>query len=339
VGISKIWTAAIAVAIAALTAGCASTGATNGTEGATSEPTVVVTEPASPEAPESTPTLPTTPDPAPTAPSLDDVAVVDAVTVTGPPGEEPSVTVDFPQTVSFPTTRLLAEGEGDPLENGELVRVNAVAWRGDTGEQVFSTWADGMPATFALGGRDFALFSEALQGANVGARALIANPTNLQGQLLSLFTVIEVESASPARATGAAVPADPALPVVTLAANGAPTIVIPDGYQPSDELVVQTLIQGEGPVVAVGQQLMVHYTGWLLDGTQFDSSWPGQSPASFPLASGQLIEGWVQGLAGQHVGSQVLLVVPPELGYQDRTMGSIPPNSTLIFVVDILAAD
>ena len=96
--------------------------------------------------------------------------------------------------------------------------------------------------------------------------------------------------------------------------------------------------QGDGPAVEEGDTVTVHYTGWLWDGTQFDSSWDKGSPATFTLADGQLIDGWVQGLAGQTVGSQVLLVIPPELGYGADGNDTIPGGSTLVFVVDILAA-
>jgi len=84
----------------------------------------------------------------------------------------------------------------------------------------------------------------------------------------------------------------------------------------------------------------VKYTGWLLDGTQFDSSWDKNTTLEADTYSGgnhQVIEGWQQAMVGQTVGSQVLMVIPPNLGYGDTAQGSIPANSTLIFVVDILA--
>lgn len=82
----------------------------------------------------------------------------------------------------------------------------------------------------------------------------------------------------------------------------------------------------------------MQYTGWLWDGTQFDSSWDGGTSLSFAFVEGGLIDGWIQGLAGQPIGSQVLLIVPPEYGYGDVDNGPIPAGSTLVFVVDILAA-
>ena len=138
------------------------------------------------------------------------------------------------------------------------------------------------------------------------------------------------------KATGekvAGVPAD--LPKVTLAKDGKPSIDM-NGYKGSDSLVSQDLIKGKGAVVKDTQSVVAHYTGWLLDGTQFDSSWDRGQSSAFSLDS--VIKGWKQGLAGHTVGSQVLLVVPPSLGYGNKDQEKIPANSTLVFVVDILAA-
>lgn len=80
------------------------------------------------------------------------------------------------------------------------------------------------------------------------------------------------------------------------------------------------------------------YTGWLWGGAQFDSSWDRGEPISFGIARGSLIQGWVDGIVGQPVGSKLLLSVPPEAGYGQRSMGPIPGGSTLVFAVDVLAA-
>ena len=97
------------------------------------------------------------------------------------------------------------------------------------------------------------------------------------------------------------------------------------------------LIKGKGAKVSQHAVVSVNYTGWLLNGKVFDSSWTRGQSAEFSLD--QVVKGWSQGLAGQTVGSQVLLVVPPSLGYGDQASGKIPANSTLVFVVDILSAN
>ncbi len=139
------------------------------------------------------------------------------------------------------------------------------------------------------------------------------------------------------RAQGEPVAPAAGLPTIELAANGAPSIDFANSTKP-DGLVVQPLIAGDGAPVADGDSITVHYSGWLWDGAPFDSSWRRAEAITFVIARGSLIDGWVDGLVGQPVGSQVLLVVPPEKGYGAADMGVIPPHSTLVFVVDILAA-
>ena len=122
---------------------------------------------------------------------------------------------------------------------------------------------------------------------------------------------------------------------MTNAADGKPSIDM-NGYKDSDKLVVQPLIEGDGEKLDSNSYAVVKYTGWLLDGKQFDSSWDRNSTFDVNMQGG-VIEGWLEGLKGQKVGSEVLLVVPPSLGYGDQAQGEIPANSTLVFVVDILA--
>ena len=275
-------------------------------------------------------------------PTAEDVAALAAVTVEGDSGGEPTLTFDTPFSVTMPTTRVIDEGSGDPLADGQLVGVHYVIFNGD-GTRVGSTWVEDndTPQFFQLGDPQISVINMAFEGLNVGARVLVANPVmNQDGTTGTSVFLLEADSAQtlPARAEGEAVTPAEGLPVVTLDENGAPSIEIPEGFEDATELTAQTLIQGTGPAVEAGQTVTAHYTGWLTDGTVFDSSWERDTPASFPLAN--VIPGWQQGLEGQAVGSQVLLVIPAELGYgeQGTANGSIPGGATLIFVVDILAA-
>jgi peptidylprolyl isomerase len=101
-------------------------------------------------------------------------------------------------------------------------------------------------------------------------------------------------------------------------------------------VTVQDLVVGEGKKAVEGKVLTVHYTGALEDGTIFDSSTQRDTPFSFTLGAGEVIQGWDEGLVGMKVGGQRLLVIPPELGYGDQEVGSIPASSTLIFQVELL---
>lgn len=102
-------------------------------------------------------------------------------------------------------------------------------------------------------------------------------------------------------------------------------------------LYVQTLKAGDGAIVRPGQTVRVHYTGWLPDGTKFDSSRDRGEPLSIPIGMGRVIEGWDQGIVGMAVGERRRLVIPPELGYGSAGAGGvIPPDATLIFDIELL---
>lgn len=101
-------------------------------------------------------------------------------------------------------------------------------------------------------------------------------------------------------------------------------------------LVYEDLVIGQGNQAQVGDTVSVHYTGWLEDGTQFDSSVDRGTPFEFTLGARSVIQGWDEGVAGMRVGGKRRLVIPPELAYGATGRGSIPPNATLIFEVELL---
>jgi len=110
------------------------------------------------------------------------------------------------------------------------------------------------------------------------------------------------------------------------------------------ELQITDVVQGEGATANAGQQVVVHYTGWLYDpsqpeskGEKFDSSVDRGDPFVFPLGAGRVIRGWDEGFAGMQIGGKRILIIPPDMAYGDRGAGGvIPPNATLIFEVDLL---
>ncbi|MCG3147647.1 MAG: hypothetical protein PCFJNLEI_01087 [Verrucomicrobiae bacterium] len=103
------------------------------------------------------------------------------------------------------------------------------------------------------------------------------------------------------------------------------------------ELKIEDIKVGTGAEAVAGKNVSVHYTGWLTNGTKFDSSKDRGQPFTFPLGGGRVIKGWDQGVAGMKVGGTRKLTIPPNLGYGERGAGGvIPPNATLVFEVELL---
>lgn len=112
----------------------------------------------------------------------------------------------------------------------------------------------------------------------------------------------------------------------------------PSGLQYED------VVAGDGATATAGQEVRVHYTGWLYQdgaaGRKFDSSKDRGQPFEFSLGAGMVIRGWDEGVAGMQVGGTRRLVIPPELGYGARGAGGvIPPNATLLFEVELLGVE
>lgn len=125
-------------------------------------------------------------------------------------------------------------------------------------------------------------------------------------------------------AASTAAPAAPAAPKVHKLASG---------------LVFEDLVVGDGKMADPGLIVTVHYTGWLTDGTKFDSSLDRGQPYKFQLGAGQVIAGWEQGVRGMRVGGKRKLTIPSDLGYGPSGRGPIPPNATLLFDVQLLGVE
>ena len=104
------------------------------------------------------------------------------------------------------------------------------------------------------------------------------------------------------------------------------------------ELEIEDQVTGDGDEAVAGKTVEVHYTGWLTDGSQFDSSHDRNQTFSFKLGAGMVIQGWDQGVVGMKVGGTRKLTIPPGLGYGERGAGGvIPPGATLIFKVELIS--
>jgi peptidylprolyl isomerase len=136
--------------------------------------------------------------------------------------------------------------------------------------------------------------------------------------------------APPAAAAPAASPAGAITFAPSLGVDMAAMTKTPSG------LAYRDVKAGSGATAAAGKKVSVHYTGWLPDGTKFDSSRDRNQPFDFTLGAGQVIKGWDEGVAGMKIGGRRMLVIPPDLAYGPSGSDPIPPNATLVFDVELL---
>jgi peptidylprolyl isomerase len=283
------------------------------------------------------------------APASSDIA---AVTVEGDVGQAPVVNFPHPFAVDETVTRVVVAGDGEEVTEGSSVGFHYVALNGRDGNLFDSSYDVGPVSTVLDPQQVLPGLVKGLVGTKVGGRVIVAiapddgfgpvggaPESGIEADDTVVFVIDVQEIRHPlTRAEGTPVAPVAGLPTVTLDDAGKPTITMPAADPPA-ELVSQVLIEGNGATVETGQTISVHYTGvvWAT-GTQFDSSWDRGSPASFPIGTGSVIAGWDSGLVGQKVGSQVLLVIPPDQGYgaNGNSSAGISGTDTLVFVVDIL---
>jgi peptidylprolyl isomerase len=275
-----------------------------------------------------------------------------AVKVTGAQGKKPSVDVQAPFAATKTTRRVLVNGSGRLVAPGQRVTVDFLGVNG-TDNREFTTTYGLASSTFTLdAGVSLKGVVSGLTGVTVGSRVLIAvppvdgygtvgNPTAGIGPTDTMVLVVDVKSAEKVltRATGKAVKPAAGLPKVTLdRKTGEPSIKIPGG-KPPEQLVSQVLIQGSGSVVKRGDTMIAHYvaSNWRT-GKVYDSRWSLTAPPYFVMGDGKVLAGWDEGLLGKRVGSQVMLILPPEkaFGAAGKPENGIRGTDTVVIVVDIL---
>ena len=265
------------------------------------------------------------------------------VSASGKLGSKPDISFKTPFKVENQTHQVIQEGDGEVIRDGDRVCTRSLALDAKTGKVINSTWDKSSPeCSIVISKKSIPAYYDTFKGLKVNSTVAVGIDESGSGSSQATDSYIMAltfvsRSKNLTRAQGQKVtdlPSD--LPKISLDDKGKPSLDL-NGYKPEAGLVVQPLIKGKGAKVGQHQSVSANYTGWLAsDGKQFDSSWDRGQASDFSLD--QVIKGWQQGLAGQTVGSQVLLVIPPDLGYGSQKQQSIPANSTLIFVVDILAA-
>ena len=284
-------------------------------------------------------------------------AATPSVTVSGTFGKSPAVNIPAEKAGSKLTVKTLVHGSGQTLARTDAFIGNYAIylWSGTSHKLLQSTFkTGGKPTLFS--GTLLPGLETALIGQKMGSRVLAVIPpkegfgargdaqAGIKGTDTLVFVVDMIKDFSgTASATGQQVSSGGgSLPTVTAAAGAAPTIKMPKGNPPKN-LTTKVLIKGTGPAVAAGNTVVVQYVGGIWrNGYVFDSSWKRSQPFGFTIAASpsQVIAGWDKGLAGQTVGSRVMLVIPPADGYgkTGSPQAHIKGTDTLVFVVDILGA-
>jgi peptidylprolyl isomerase len=273
--------------------------------------------------------------------------------VSGRLGADPVVTIPRAKPPGRLIVRTITPGHGPVVRPGDYVLFNVQGrvWAGDRKivDSYTSAQPQGLPLHAGLKAwRDLA-------GQRVGSRVLMVVPprdgfgrsgdpqVNVTGTDTLVFVFDLLATMRPAAGASGTVlryHPGPGLPRLTGGSRDPATVTVPRGVNPPAGLVRRLLVRGHGAPVRPGQTVVVQDTGvvWRT-GQIFDSSWARGFPESFRLGARQVIPGWERGLAGLPVGSRVLLVVPPRLGYgRAGDAPDVGAHDTLVFVIDILAA-
>jgi len=280
---------------------------------------------------------------------------IDAVKVTAEKDKVPTVEFATSQpgsSVKAPLaglksaqTKIISEGNGPAFTGDELITFDFAVFSSTTGAQLAANKFDGTDsASQVFNSAESKVYCDALSGVKQGSLVAFALPVSATDPEGSLF-VLNLRKVYLPHANGSSNAPEAGFPQVVLTPKtGQPALVQPSFDKP-DEFKRSTLITGKGEAIKKGDSVTLHYTGWVWSENidePFDTSWEPRdpqtpmSPATLTIGEGSVIKGFVKALEGITVGSQVIAVIPPAEGYGDQAQGSIPPNSTLIFVVDVL---
>lgn len=278
------------------------------------------------------------------------------VSAPGAFGQDPTATFPTPLAGTKTEVAEVTPGDGAKLLPGQIADFQVTVYNGITGDAITASnyTPDGVVRRLVGGGTD--VIGATLQCLTVGSRVVatttvssVFGPAGIDpkygvGVNDQIVLVMDVQRSFPGRANGADQPAQVGFPTVVLAPNGRPGITMPTGNPPAD-LKVEVLKKGTGTVVKKGDKVVVQYSGVLWDATStFDTTWDKGTPATLIAQSltetsdgSGIVPGFATALIGQRVGSQVLVVIPPQLGYPSGSApASVPDGSTMVFVFDVL---
>lgn len=242
-------------------------------------------------------------------------------------------------------TKVVREGNGPAFTGNELVKIDYAIFSSTSGQLLASNKFDGTDsASQVFNSAESKVYCEAMSGVKQGSIVAFALPASEQDPEGSLF-VLELRKVYLPHANGSANAPETGFPAVVLDPKTKQPGIIQPSFDKPAEFKRSILIQGKGEKVKVNDSVTLHYIGWVWSnsiGDPFDTSWVPRdaqspvSPSTFTANTDNVVSGFVKALDGVEVGSQIIAVIPPEDGYGEIDKGSIPPNSTLIFVIDIL---
>ncbi|WP_447036397.1 FKBP-type peptidyl-prolyl cis-trans isomerase [Streptomyces sp. DSM 118878] len=268
-------------------------------------------------------------------------------------GKKPTVAKGSGKPSSDLAVKTLIEGKGKEVAKGDYLQAHYLGQIWATAKVFDNSYDRGNPTVFPIGvGQVIPGWDQSLVGKKLDSRIELAIPPELgygkQGNkeagikgsdtLVFVVDLVDTFNAKSSSKGKEVAQSNKDLPKVGTDTDGkAPSIDIPKTDAPG-KLVSSYILEGDGDVIKETDSLLCQYKGVLWeDGKEFDSSYKRKQLAQFQLA--QVVKGWAQGLTGKKIGSRVLIVIPPKLGYGDKPPqgSSIKKDSTLVFTVDILA--
>lgn len=275
-------------------------------------------------------------------------SALDKLSVTGSFGSKPTVDFTSPLSSKVIETKVIKEGNGPAIVGKQYVRFDYSILNGTTKTSLGSSTYDGTngEAQFITTGASVDL-CHGLTGVKEGSRVAVIVPAGVAtsedtDQLKksdAVLFILDIHKVYLQTTSGNPKATDSGMPTVVFAPDGTPGVTVPKTEAPG-QFKLNTLLDGSGDAIKLGDTVTLNYSGFLWEtGAAFDSSWANGKPEQFQITEGGLIPGFVKALVGAKLGSKLVVVIPPELGYGAQGNNTIPGNATLVFVIEVLGID
>jgi peptidylprolyl isomerase len=272
-----------------------------------------------------------------------------SVSISGAVGTDATVAFKGKVTDQTTTTKVLTEGTGPVVKDGDNVIMQTVIADGLTQKTAADSYQEKAPQVVPITSSVPAIFHDAIVGKKVGSRIAIyttadkifgpqGNPNLQIGIKDAVVIVLDIVGMPLPGPNGASHPSPKWAPKVVETKGVVTNLDFKGTPKPDGKLHSSALRNGTGATVKAGQSIVVQYLGSVYGAKKpFDQNFDG-TPVAFQIGAGKVVKGWDDTLVGQKVGSRVIMAIPPKEGYGSQKQSSIPANSTLYFVVDILWA-